>query len=44
VLLLADQGVQTEIAEAALRIGTEFIHLRSNFRHPAGVTLMLERR
>jgi 2-aminoadipate transaminase len=41
---LDDDGLRTDVLEAALRAGPKFIYVLPNFHNPAGVTLALERR
>jgi len=43
-IALDDQGMQTDVLEAALRAGPKFIYVLPNFHNPAGVTLTLQRR
>ncbi|PKO23548.1 MAG: aminotransferase [Chloroflexi bacterium HGW-Chloroflexi-1] len=39
-----DQGVRTDLLEAALRVGPKFMYILPNFQNPGGTTLALERR
>ena len=39
-----DDGLRTELLEAALRVGPKFMYVLPNFQNPGGTTLPLERR
>ena len=39
-----EQGMKTEVLEAALRTGPKLIYVLPNFQNPTGVTMALERR